>query len=359
LKATSGTVKEIFPLFTRHLKNCFNLQAQTFSTIELMMSIRPAFLLILFAFLSHAALAQTNTCECCSYSSLQFRDEYETIFPRLVIKKKGITEVIVYTSPSDSGQQPNTRYKEITFKFDQKGQVIARLHYNRNGKPHSIYQFERNGSGKIYKQTFNYLDSTEQILTQFSAPEITDYFYNLKDRLIKIKKRNANGLVMPDIMSDFTKYEYDKAGRVIKESQQYYYVGQSTSTSSQVTTYTYKDKNLYCQSQTFTDGKLFLTTKTQFNKGWKPLHETGYSNKSDSISFQTTYEYNATGKLTRYETKANTVVSECVDKGTYIDIYSYNGDGLLTNITHAYEDKKCEMLLEYKGIALQNQQTSL
>lgn len=309
--------------------------------------IRLALSLLLLLSFGYSTYAQHNTCECCSYSSLQFRDEYETIFPRLVIKKKGITEVIVYTSPSNSGEESHARYREIKFKFDQKGQVIARVHFNRNGQPHSIYQFERNGSGKIFRQTFNYLDSTEQISTKHGAPEITDYFYNLKDRLIKIKKRNANGLVMPDIMSDFTKYEYDKIGRVTKKTIQYYFQGKSTGTSSQVITYAYKDKNLSGQSQTITDSKLALTTKTQYNKGWKPVNETSYSNKSDSISFQTTYEYNPIGKLTRYETKASSIASECPDKGTYTDMYSYNGDGLLTNISHVYEDKKCEMVFEY------------
>lgn len=312
-----------------------------------MMSTRIILLLLLFPFSSHTALAQDSSCECCSYSSLQFRDEYETIFPRLIIKKKSITEVIIYTSASNAGKGSYTRYREIKFKFDQKGQVIARVHYNRNGQPHSIYQFERNGSGKIFRQTFNYLDSTEQVSTKSTSPEITDYFYNLKDRLIKIKKRNMNGLVMPDVMSDFTKYEYNKIGRITKETQQYYYEGQGPSTSSQVTTYTYRDKNLTGQSQTFIDSNLALTTKIQYTKSWKPLTEIGYNNKSDSISFQTTYEYNGTGKLTRYETKANTIVSECADKGTYTDVYSYNGDGLLTSITHTYEDKKCEMVFEY------------
>ena len=87
--------------------------------------------------------AQDTRCECCSYSSLKFREDYEVIFPRLVIKKKGITEVMVYTTPSDSGQEAGTRYREIKFKFDQKGQVIARVHYNQNGQPHSISSFAK------------------------------------------------------------------------------------------------------------------------------------------------------------------------------------------------------------------------
>ncbi len=292
--------------------------------------------------------AQDTRCECCSNSSLKLREDYEAIFPRLVIKKNGITEVMVYTSPSDSTQASGTRYKELKFKFDQKGQVIARVHYNQNGTPHSIYEFERNGSGKIFRQTFSYLDSVEQKSIEPAAPEITDYFYNLKDRLIKTKKRNTKGQVMPDIMSDFTKYEYDNTGRTTKVTSQYYYGENGPATSSRVVIYTYKD--IHGQSQTFIDGKLFITTKTQYTKGWKPLTEIGYD--GDSITFESKYEYDQSGKPTRYETKSTTITSECPHRGTYTDVYSYNGDGLLSILSHSYEDKKCVMVFEYKSPSL-------
>jgi hypothetical protein len=300
--------------------------------------------LIVLLFLVQSTLAQ-NASECCSYSSLKFRDDYETIFPRLAIKKKGITEVTVYTSLSDSAQQSNTRHKEIKFKFDQRGQVIARIHYSANGQPHSMYEFERNGSGKVFRLTFSYLDSTEQKSTEPAPPEITDYFYNLKDRLIKTKKRNTKGQVMPDIMSDFTKYEYDNTGRITKVASQYYYGENGPATSSRIVIYTYKD--IGGESQTIIDGKLLLTTKIQYAKGWKPLTEKGYQDKS-TISFENKYEYDQIGKLIRYETQAETTANECPDKGTYTDVYSYNGEGLVTIISHRYEDKKCEMVFEYK-----------
>ena len=305
--------------------------------------------LIVLLFLIQSTQAQ-NTSECCSHSSLKLGDEYESIFPRLAIKKKGITEVTVYTSLSDSAQQSNTRHKEIKFKFDQKGQVIARVHYSANGQPYSMYEFERNGSGKVFRLTFSYLDSAEQKSTEPASPEITDYFYNLKDRLIKTKKRNAKGQVMPDIMSDFTKYEYDNTGRIKKTTSQYYYGVNGPATSSRIVIYTYKD--IAGESQTIIDGKLFLTTRIQYAKGWKPLAEKGYQDKSTDIFFENKYEYDQTGKLKRYETNATTAASECPDKGTFTDIYSYNGEGLVTIINHSYEDKKCELIFEYKLPAL-------
>jgi hypothetical protein len=314
-----------------------------------MNSIQLTLSVILLLSLIQPTQAQDTRCECCSHSSLKFREDYEAIFPRLVIKKKGITEVMVYTSPSDSGQEADTRYKEIKFTFDQKGQVIASVHYNRNGQPHSIYEFQRNGSGKIFRQTVSYLDSAEQ-KSSIPAPEITDFFYNLKDKLIKTKKRNAKGQVMPDIMSDFSKYEYDKTGRITKVTTQFYNEGKGPATSSQVIIYTYKDIN--GQSQTFIDGKLFLTTKTQYTKGWKPLHETAYQDKSGTIAFENKYEYDQAGKPTRYETKAASETDECPDRGTYIDVYSYSGDGLLNILSHSYEDKKCVMVFEYKSPSL-------
>jgi hypothetical protein len=305
-------------------------------------------LFVIFSFIVESTLAQENICECCAHSSLQFREEYETIFFPALIKKKNITEVVVYTQASITENSSLNRYKEITFKFNQRGQIIARTHYNRNGKPHSIHEFERNGTGKIFRETFNYLDSTEQVTNNFSSPEITDYYYDLKNRLIKMKERNTKGIVMPDIMSDYTKYTYDKTSRITKRTIQYYYDNHVPESSSSVTTYTYKDKKLSGESQTIADNKVSLTTKTQYTKQWKPLRETGYNGKGDKVSFQTLYEYNLQGKMTRYETKAFDISSECPDNGTYTDVYMYSDEGLLLSITHTYEDKKCEMIFEYR-----------
>ena len=94
------------------------------------------------------------------------------------IKTNKVKLITIYTQGTDEGSNQSTeKYKEMKFKFDQNGQIISRTEYNRNGKPHSVYEFVRNGAGKIVQESFSYLDSLEQKSKTigFSTPDITDY----------------------------------------------------------------------------------------------------------------------------------------------------------------------------------------
>ena len=143
-------------------------------------------------------IGQENICDCCSYSSLQYQQDYEEIFNPSLIKSKGIREVMVYTKPKTSSDSiENTKYREIKFKFNRNGFVISKTHYNRIGKPHSTYDLKRNKSGKIYQQIFNYIDSLEQ-KSSFFGQEIIDFKYDSKNRLVKIKERGSKGQILAD-----------------------------------------------------------------------------------------------------------------------------------------------------------------
>ncbi|HEY9046477.1 MAG TPA: hypothetical protein VIN08_11305 [Ohtaekwangia sp.] len=273
------------------------------------------------------------------------------------MKKKSAAEVVIYTKTTIPGETTNTLRKEVKLKFNPRGFVIAEYEY-KNEKPYALHEFERNGSSKIVKETFSYLDSTEQISTKLASPEITDYYYDLKTRLIKIKKRNEKGMVMPDIMADFSKYEYDKNNRVVKETVQYYYGKSSSDTLSHITIYTYNDNKLAGQSQTSEHNRVFLTTKSQYDKRWKPLQQTGYSGNSKTVAFQKLYEYDSQGRLIRHETKSNSITTECPGNATYTNIYNYSSEGLLLSITHTSGNKTCEMIFEYLPLTAPAQPSS-
>ncbi|WP_333820271.1 hypothetical protein [Ohtaekwangia sp.] len=304
------------------------------------MTINKLFLSILFLVVTHLTLAQnSSTCNCSTHVSFKDKTDYETLLPAVAVKKKNASEVIIYTRTD--GESGNT-HKELKLKFNQRGLVVAKTEYNESGQPHAQYDFERNGPGKIVKQRFNYLDST----TALTVAEFTDYYYDLKARLIKIKKRNEKGMVMPDIMADFTKYEYDNTNRITKEVVQYY--GNSgRDTSSHITTYSYNDSKLTGQSQVFEHNKVSRIIKSQYDKHWKPLRETTYSSDGKTAIRYAIFEYDSQGRLNRLEVKGDGITTECLNNGAFIEIYTYTAEGLISSIVRQYEEKKCEEVFEY------------
>ncbi|WP_143165044.1 hypothetical protein [Chryseolinea serpens] len=231
----------------------------------------------------------------------------------------------------------------MKFNFDNKGQVVSRTEYNREGNP-SLYEFDRNSSGNIVKQTFTYLDSLEQKNTSFSS-EITDYTYDSKNRLVKSKERDGKGNALADEQSDYSAFAYDSKDRLVKEIRQYYDPGAGHENSVYTTTFKYVDDKLTGQSQTYENKRLFLTTKLKYNRTWKLLRVDDYNNLTNRPSTKTIYQYDAMDRLVYYATSGS--FSECPDGGTYNEAYEYDDKGLLLRITHSYGDKRCVMTFEY------------
>lgn len=302
-------------------------------------------ILVLICYLTHG---QSDVCECCAYNSLKSKNDFTTIFSSDLIQKARVHTINVYTESFDLSSKATAKYREMKFNVDNQGQVISKTEYDRKGKPHSIYEFERNSSGQTIKQTFNYLDSLEQKSTGFSTPEIIDYSYDTQNRLVKSKERDLKGNSVLDEKSNYSKFQYDAKGRMIEETRQYYYEGSGLETAIYKTTFNYLGDKLTGESKTYENKKLFLTTKVTYNKFWKPIKEEQYNNLMNRPAATTNYKYDLMGRLVYYNTKAGSGSgSECPDGGTFLETYEYDNKGLLSRITHSFGGNKCVMTIEY------------
>jgi hypothetical protein len=183
--------------------------------------------LLAFILITHLTNGQENICVCGSYSTVYSDSKYESILPRNVIRKKQIKTLIIYTQASVRNKIVGPdKYKEVKFVFNSEGVITSQTLYF-NGKPERIHEFERNGAGKVIKRTTSYLDILEQKEKGISPVQITDYSYDNKHRLIKIKDRGFNGNTLADSKSSLIKYEYDEKDRLKKTINQYYYEGEN------------------------------------------------------------------------------------------------------------------------------------
>jgi len=291
-------------------------------------------------------IGQENICDCCSYSSLQYQQDYEEIFNPSLIKSKGIREVMVYTKPKTSFDSiENTKYREIKFKFNKNGFVIFKTHYNRMGKPHSTYDLKRNKSGKIYQQIFNYIDSLEQ-KTSFFGQEIIDFKYDSKNRLVKIKERGSKGQILTDNQSMYTILKYDDNDRIISIERHRNYNNES---SVSTTTFTFSDNTFSSTYQSKRNGKLSLSGQKTYNKNWKETIDKTFNETLKSIAFEEHFEYDKNDRLIKYESLSGQgSASECPEGGNYIDNYEYDAYGFLTNIHHTFKQNTCGMTFEYR-----------
>lgn len=302
-------------------------------------------LLILFLLVSTLSFGQEDKCECASYNSLQFRNDFEQLFPPSTIKQANLKEVIV-TMNGDSS------YREMKYIFNNNGLVISRTWYNRRGIPHSIYEYYRDSNGLIVKQTFSYIDSLERKYEN-SSPEIIDFEYDSDGRLIKKKERGYRGVIPMDDESSFTTYRYDDKGRKTMENRQYYFEGSIDNKLTQyITNWKYDDSNYVAISETRQRNELIWSTETTYNSNWKPIIEMQINNSVDKHAWQTTYQYNKKKQVIWFSTKSGDgSVSECPEGGTYTESYSYNDSGLVQSVEHIYGETTCKMVFQYKSAA--------
>lgn len=292
--------------------------------------------------------SQENICDCCSYSSLQYQENYEDIFNPAVIKSERIKAVIVYTKPNKSSESSVIdKYREIKFKFNNEGLVISKTWYNRMGKPHSTYDLKRNKFGKIIQKTFNYIDSLERKSTSFGQ-RITDYEYDNKGRLIKIKIRGTKGQILADEKSDYFTIKYDSLDRVIQRKRHMYWSYKNESTTS-ITEYTYSNNTFSSKYNSFRNGELSLSGETKYNKNWKVTYDKTFNEALKKDAFEEHFEYDSSNRIIKYQSIAgNGAGSECPDDGNYADKYEYDDIGLLINIKHTFDQNICEMTFEYR-----------
>lgn len=312
-----------------------------------MYKIKSLLILINFIFLQNVLFAQNNACDCCSYNSLQYRQDYDKIFDPELIKLNKIREVMVYTKPYDSTNSIETnKYREIKFKFNQNGFVILKTHYNRMGKPHSTYELKRNRYDKIYQKVFNYIDSIEQKET-FFGQETIDYKYDTRKRLIKIKERDSKGKVLPDNKTMYTLIRYDNENRIIKTENHRNYHDES---SISITNYTFLEDSFSSTYKSIRNGKLSISGEKKYDKNWKETSRRIYNEDLKSMAFELSFEYDKEDRLIKFQSVSGPgSADECPEDNTFIDKYQYNEIGLLTSIHHIFREYTCEMTFEYKN----------
>lgn len=308
--------------------------------------IKSLFLIMIFVFVKNELIAQDNICDCCSYSSLQYQQDYDEIFIPSIIVSEGIKEVMVYTKPMTSTDSIQlNKYPEIKFKFNKDGLVISKMYYNRIGKPHSVYELKRNRYGEISQQIFNYVDSLEQKNT-FFGEEIIDFKYDTRKRLLKIKERDSKGKIVDDNKSMFTKFTYDNKNRIKKVENHRNYEDQS---SVSVTNYAFIEDSLYSTFETYRKGKLSASGEKKYNKNWKEIYWRIYNEDLKSMAFELYFEYDNNDRLIKFQSISGTGSSdECPENNTFIDTYKYDNKGFITSINHTFNENTCEMTFQYR-----------
>ena len=302
-----------------------------------------AFLLIL---IPKTISSQENICDCCSYSSLQYQQDYDEIFNPSLMKSYGFKEVIVNTeSKSALDSTYSNKYREMKFKFNDNGLVVLKTHYNRMGKPHSTYELKRNRYGKVSQQIFNYIDSLEQKASFFS-PEIIDYTYDTRKKLIKIKERDYKGDILPDKKAKYTQLRYDSKDRIIKVVNHRNY---NNISSISITEYEYSNDSLSSTFQIIRDEKLSASGKNKYDDNWKEVSSTLYNEDLKSYAFQYYYEYDNDERLIKFQSISGPgSSSECPENDSFIDIYTYDISGFLSSIEHRFAGNICKMTFEYQ-----------
>jgi hypothetical protein len=289
---------------------------------------------------------EDNICDCCSYASLQYQQDYDEIFSPSLIKSFRFKEVKVYTeSKSAMDSISSNKYREIKFKFNDDGLVVLKTHYNSMGKPHSTYELKRNRYGKVSQQIFNYIDSLEQKASFFSS-EIIDYTYDTRRKLIKIKERDYKGNIIPDEKAKYTQLRYDSKDRIVKVVNHRNYNDES---SISITEYKYSNDSLSSTFQTIRDGTLSASGEKKYNNNWKEVSSKLYNENLKNDAFQYYYEYDSEGRLIKFQSISGSgSFDECPEDNSFVDIYLYNDNGFLSSIEHEFAGNSCKMTFEYK-----------
>ncbi len=231
---------------------------------------------VVLLLLANTACAQNVICECCTYSSLEYEEDFERIFNPLVIKSNGIKELTVYTTSKQTTGKPgdtafnivDREYREMILTFDTAGHVAAKIFFNRLGQFHSVHDFTRDHNNRILTKTYHYLDSTGKKGEDFFVKKWM-YKY-LNGKLRQIKQLNDKLTEQPDNKSTYEMFEYDSKGRTIKETTQRYYSGSAPSIS--YTAVKYNDNTHTSSAITKSKNKIVFASEIQYNSDNKPLH---------------------------------------------------------------------------------------
>jgi hypothetical protein len=282
-------------------------------------------------------------CECCTYASIDNRENFDKFFIPKTIASSNTKHAEVYSIQID--QNDSIKYLQARFKFNSEGYVVERKWYNRGGKPHSIYLYERNNNDLITKITFYYLDSLENILDSF-FPDITDLEYDSNGHLIKLKERDHKGKILPDEKSHYSIFKYDQLGRLKTKYRQSYYEGNDSYIYE--TEYSYTPKSQLKTSLTKYKGNSWTKSEVSLDKKGKPVQIIDTSLPENQLAWKKTFKYDQFDKLIILNIESGPAsIDECPEQGRYRETYSYDSSGLLIQIDHRYGEIVCRMLVTY------------
>lgn len=313
-------------------------------------------LLLIFlipATITFAQESDYSICDCCTYAVFGDKNDFDAVFPPVLIKAHGIKELTIHTTSSQSSGPHDTvfkvldkEYREMMFRFDDAGHVITQVVFNSRGRYNYIHELTRNGAHQILSKSFYYLDSNGN-KTTLLLPNRWIYTYS-GNRLSRIKKLGPDFSELPDSVSDINSYTYDGAGRVIVKKSQMYFKYSAASHYSQTITTTYNDVTHTEVSLIRDSGRLAVRIKTAYRSDQKPTDRQTFDGAGKKLLGEEIYHYNIVGQLTRYKAESFGMGSECPDGSTFEDLYSYSSLYLIEGIRHRYGNTLCQLSFVYR-----------
>jgi hypothetical protein len=298
------------------------------------------FILIIFIILTQLTNSQTK-CECCGYQSLDYADNMDDFFHPETVVRENYKVAIIYTVERIGPKE--TRYPQAKIYFDKNGKIVTKKLFYK-GKASLIIEYERNIYRQIIIKTESYMDSLEN-KSDFMSPKIEDFEYDNNKNLIKTKKRSDNGKVVPDNLSEYTKYEYDKLNRMIREYRYTYYDAKSIYIFDQKFDYISSTDS---KSVTLNNGVSWMQTVSKYNTKSRLISQVDYNLSKSKMVWKKHFSYNENNQVISMTQKNGSAVSECPDNDTYSEDYIYDSKKLLEKIIHKFSNVICEMDVKYE-----------
>jgi len=300
---------------------------------------------------SFSAIAQNRICECAPFFSPLAAADFESLFDPSLIRANKITEVRIYITSGQKNKSDTTikvanqKYIKELFTFNKAGYAVHNRTYYLNRQNH-YYSFTRDIKNNIVQQVSQFFDSTGK-LSNDPKPDITDYTFDEYGDIVKRKKRNANGVILPDEKSEYTITEYNDQGWKIKETTHYYWDWETVPQHLNTTNYSYSNKGKTETAKTYDGKKLFTTTITNYDDMGAPLSISSFNHFLNKQAYKKVFKYDSLGRLIKYVTSSDDDY-DCPGKGNFSNEFKYNSVGLLIEQRHTFANTLCILQFEYK-----------
>jgi len=299
-------------------------------------------------------MSQDKICECAPFFSPLAAADFESLFDSSLIRSNKITEVRIYITSGQKNNKTksdtlvkatNQKYIKELFTFNKDGYAVHNRTYYLNRQNH-YYSFNRDIKNNIVQQVSQFFDSTGK-LSNDPKPDITDYTFDEYGDIVKRKKRNANGVILPDEKSEYTITEYNDQGWKIKETTHYYWDWETVPQHLNTTNYSYTNKGKTETAKTYDGKKLFTTTITNYHDMGAPLSISSFNHFLNKQAYKKVFKYDSLGRLIKYVTSSADDY-ECPGRGNFSNEFKYNSVGLLIEQRHVFANTLCILQFEYK-----------